>query len=457
MTLPLLPYQEEGAQWIARKDRHGLHDEMGVGKTATAWRALDILGAERGIIVCPAHLRQNWISEYSKFIPTPRRLCKGEDIHDLYAWLRGRFHFLVTSYELATKWSAKIRAQGEMLDVVIFDEGHYLKNGDALRSRVLLGPQWDGHNSLIEFAQHSWDLTGTRMPNDPVDIYTFLRFCQAMELSKEAFTKRYFHKITTRFGSRQVPRDEMIPELQALIGNNMIRRTKASIGLQLPPIFLTTTFVDGDTQEIVNMLKAYPGLEHAIIQAVEMGGLSFLDAQHIATLRRLVGEAKAVPYGWTLLEELNSGATDKRVVFGHHVSALTTLRDFLWKNNIKAVLVNGDTRERERVEAVRMFQEDEACQVFIGNIRAAGTGLTLTAACEIDMLESDWSPAGNAQAIMRVHRIGQTRNVQARFITLARSIDEVVTRVVAQKTASIASIEGDAMTAAPLDVLAQFA
>ena len=72
---------------------------------------------------------------------------------------------------------------------------------------------------------------------------------------------------------------------------------------------------------------------------------------------------------------------------------------------------------------------------------------------EIDIVESDWSPANNAQAIKRVHRYGQTEEVHGRFITLAKSIDEVVNRIVAQKTANIAEIEGFSMAAAPLDVL----
>lgn len=457
LTQPIFQYQEDGAQWIATKARFGLHDEMGVGKTATAWRATEIINAQRGIVVCPAHLRANWIGEYNKFIGTSRRLCKGQNIHDLYAWLRGRFNYLVTSYELATKWTPRIRDSGEPLDFVIFDEGHYMKNGEAQRSRALLGPKWDGVQGLINWAEHVWHLTGTPMANDPIDIYTFLRMCEATDISKEAFTKRFFHKINTRFGTRQQPRPEMIPELQALIANNTIRRTQSMVGLELPPIFLTSTLVDGDTAEVAKMLNEYPGLERAILQAIELGGLSFLDAQHIATLRRLVGEAKAVPYGWQLLEELNSGATSKRVVFGVHIDALTSLRDFLWKNNINCVLFNGNTPERDRIAAVKEFQENPECSVFIGNIKAAGTGLTLTAACEIDLFESDWSPAGNAQAIKRVHRIGQSEKVRARFITLARSIDEVVNRIVAQKTAAIASIEGEAMHAAPLDILAQFA
>jgi len=70
--------------------------------------------------------------------------------------------------------------------------------------------------------------------------------------------------------------------------------------------------------------------------------------------------------------------------------------------------------------------------------------LTLTAAADVIMFESDWSPAGNAQALMRVHRIGQERSVRARFISLAGSIDEHVSNVVARKTAAIAQIQGAA-------------
>lgn len=455
MTLPIFQYQEDGAQWLASRDRGGLHDEMGVGKTATVWRAVDIIGAQRGIVVCPAMLRENWIGEHRKFSPTNRRLCKGQNIHDFYAWLRGRYHVLITSYELATKWARMIRDSGEPLDFVAFDEAHYMKNSDTARTKALLGPEWDGCNSLMEWAAHAWHVTGTPMANDPIDIYTFLRMCQATALTKDVFIKRYFHKVTTRFGSRQEPLPPMIPELQYLISNNSIRRTQASVGLQLPPIFLTSSLVDGDTEAVRKLVSEYPGLERAILQAVEQGGLSFLDAQHVATLRRLVGEAKAVPYGYLLHEELISGAEEKRVVYGIHRDALTNLKDFLWKNDIWAVLVNGDTKEKDRIQAVNDFQEDDRCKVFIGNIRAAGTGITLTASCKIDLMESDWSPAGNAQAIKRIHRIGQTRTVRARFITLARSIDEVVNRIVAQKTAAIASIEGEPMNAAPLDVLGQ--
>lgn len=456
MTTDLMPFQEEGATVLTQHDKYGLHDEMGLGKTAQIIRAVDMIDAKRGIVCVPAHLRENWMGEFRKFgLDQNRRLCKGKNIHDFIAWLRGRYHVLITSYELMTKWSEMLFESGEVIDFFALDEGHYLKNTDSQRTRAIIGKGADGLHSAVSWSERIWHITGTPMANDPMDIYTFLKVMGVMPLNKNAFMSRYFTYIKTVYGIRTEPIPEMIPELQALIANNSIRRTKLQVGLQLPPIFLTTSLVDGDTDHVRQMLREYPGLEQGIINAVEQGGLSFLDAQHIATLRRLVGEAKAVPYAHMLEDELNSGA-DKRVVFGVHVVALQIVYQYLRSKGIDCVIIQGGVSEKARIDAIHRFQNDENCKVFIGNIKAAGTGLTLTAACEIDMMESDWTPAGNAQAIMRVHRIGQTRQVRARFITLARSLDELVNRIVAAKTAAIAQIEGEPMTASPLDELRQF-
>ncbi|MFN3612575.1 DEAD/DEAH box helicase [Tepidimonas sp.] len=452
MPMPVFQYQDDGASWMAGRERAGLHDEMGVGKTATTIKAINKIGGRRGMIICPAMLRQNWITEFRKFSDYDLRLCKGQNIHDFVAWSRDRFDVLITSYELATKWHPRIMEQGEFLDFMALDEAHFLKNVNTSRTRAILGQDAGGYDGVTSWAQHAWHLTGTPMPNDPVDIYTFLKFVDAMPLTLSQFTKRYFTIRQMTYGTRQSPKPEMVPELKALIENNAIRRTKKEVGLQLPPIFMTSTVVDGDTDNVRQMLAEYPGLERSIVSALEQGGLSFLDAQYISTLRRLIGEAKAIPYAYMLHDELTYGGADKRVVFGIHKYALMTVRDILAVNGHHVVVVNGDTPERDRQAAVSSFQENPDCRVFIGNIRAAGTGLTLTAACEIDMLESDWTPAGNAQAIMRVHRIGQVRNVRARFISLANTLDEVVNRVVADKTASIAEVEGEAMHATPLDI-----
>ncbi len=414
MPLPLFEYQETGAAFLAGRDRAGLFDEMGVGKSAQGVRAADLLNAKRGVVIAPKSALEVWRGEFAKFGILKRSVVKAQNIHDFMAWLRGRFDVLIVSYDHAVKWSKYFDENGEILPWLIVDEGHYLKNSSTARTKAILGDfeKHDGTNGIVKWALHTWILTGTPMANDPMDIYTFLRFVGCMPLKQGVFKHRYFTTFQRTFSERNAPRPDIVEELKRLIGNNSLRRTKKQIGLQLPPIFLTDITMDGDDTAIKELLADFPGLDLAIIQALQSGGLSFLDAQHIATLRRLVGEAKATPYASFLHEELMN-SMDKYVVMGIHQKALKDVREYLIKRGVHCALVQGDTAERERSAQVAAFQEDPKVRVFIGNIKAAGTALTLTAACNIDMLESDWTPAGNAQAIMRVHRVGQVRNVRA--------------------------------------------
>ena len=434
MTLDLLPYQSVGSFFLASRTRAGLFDEPGVGKTAQAINALDRLGARRVIVVCPAAVRQVWVGEFKKFAVLPRRILKGSTLQDLNLWCRGKADVFIVSYEMATRW--KKHLEDDLVEVLILDESHYAKSSSAMRTRALLGGRCDGQGGIGRWCARTWFLTGTPAANDPMDVWPFLRFAGATSLTERAFTDRYFKATSNGFGTRTTPRKETLEELKHVINSCSLRRTKAQAGLDLPPIWLTTQMVDGDTAEIRALLAQHPELSDAIREALERGGLSFLDAQHIATLRRLVAEAKAPAFVQLLCEELENGL-DKVVVFGIHKRALEVVRDGLAARGVSHVHLDGSTGESDRIKAVDRFQRDPSVKVFVGNIRAAGTGITLTAAADLIMFESDWAPAANAQAIMRVHRIGQGRQVRARFIVLANSIDEVVIETVARKTRAI--------------------
>ncbi|MFX5309745.1 SNF2-related protein, partial [Acinetobacter baumannii] len=120
-------------------ERAGLFDEMGVGKSAQAVRALDEAGATRIIVVCPAAVREVWVGEFKKFSRRRLRIIKGRSISDLGVWLKGRADVLLLSYEMAAKWAPKI--EGDLFDAIVFDEAHYLKNPTAARTRAMLGTQ----------------------------------------------------------------------------------------------------------------------------------------------------------------------------------------------------------------------------------------------------------------------------------------------------------------------------
>ncbi len=186
----------------------------------------------------------------------------------------------------------------------------------------------------------------------------------------------------------------------------------------------------------------YPGLDQRIVQAVEAeGALSFDDSTHVATLRALIAEAKAPGYARLITDEIKSGTIDKLVVMAHHRRAIQLVADHLTQAGIRTAAIVGGTSEKARTDAVQSFQhEQDGVRVLVGNITAAGTGITLTAACRLDMLESSWTPADNIQAVRRVRRKGQKRPTFARFVMLQNSFDQTVASIVTRKANTIVSI-----------------
>ena len=435
----LFAYQETGAQFLADHTRAGLFDSPGLGKTAQAIRACDHIGARRVLVICPAAVRTVWPTEFRKFQLMQRRVLAAKTVDDLSIWMRGRFDVLVISYEQATKWAPHI--QKDLIEAVICDEAHYLKDPKAKRTKAVLGGRCDGVTGIGRMGGAVWFLTGTPHANSPADTWAWLRFCGATDMSLGNYTAAYFNAAPGQFNMTYSPRKESLPQLRAMLRRFSLRRTKEEVGLDLPPVWLTTQAIEGDDDELRTLLRSHPGLDKAILDAVERGSLSFVDAQHIATLRRLTGVGKAPAYAAQLVEELSTDDA-KRVVIGIHRAVLDTVAAALEKAGISYVRIDGQVSDNDlREMMVTQFQLDPTCRVFLGNIKAAGTGLTLTAAYRIDMLEWSWAPADNAQALMRVHRIGQKNAVHARFISLAKSIDERVSASVAKKTASIAMIE----------------
>lgn len=455
--LPLMPYQEEGAAFLASRSRAGLFDEPGAGKTAQAVRLADNTQARRIVVVCPAIARQNWIGEFRKFGRQQRKVVKAATVHDFRAWQRGVFDVLVVSYEMAGRWAPLVEEYGQPIDLLVLDEAHYLKNIEAKRSRLILGPGADGVGGMLGWAIRAAWITGTPIPTDPADIWTFLRAVGVMPFGFERFKNHYFNVRLGTYSAQHTPRPDRIAELRTLIENNSIRRTLADIGVQLPPIFLTTSLVEGDTSAVREMLMQHPGLDDRLMANVRSAdpatfslasAMKQADIEHIGTLRRLIGEAKAVPYAAQIVHELGAGL-DKVVIFGQHRLALQTVHRRITEAGMHAAVIDGSTPEKARQAYMEGFARDATFRALVCNVRAAGVALTLTAAAALDMLEIDWSPAANWQAIKRVHRLTQTRSVRARFITLADSFDEAVSAAVADKTRRIGEIEGSPMLAVP--------
>jgi SNF2 family DNA or RNA helicase len=137
-------------------------------------------------------------------------------------------------------------------------------------------------------------------------------------------------------------------------------------------------------------------------------------------------------------QELEDGQYQKIVIFGIHRDVIEGLRSSL--KAFDAVTLYGGTDPKTRQKNIDRFQNNPKCRVFIGNIKACGTAITLTAADQVLFVEEEWTPADNAQAAMRVHRIGQSKPVSVRITRLPDSLDQKIGGVLARKTREIAEL-----------------
>jgi SWI/SNF-related matrix-associated actin-dependent regulator 1 of chromatin subfamily A len=431
----LFPYQVEGAKFLATVKRGLLADEMGLGKSAQAIAAAREVGAGMVLVVCPASLVQNWHREIARFWPE----------------LAERRTYSVVSYDYAARNAEGTDWFGTFKNpTLILDEAHYLKNPKAKRTKAIFGPKCDGDGGLVSRAAHVFCLTGTPTPNNPSELWPMLRAVMPDSIRRDTgkpfafwpFIERYCVTQDTGFGIKIV-RGKNLSELKERISPFILRRKKDEVLKDLPPIRFDTLALDGvDLHKILNQI-GQQDLD-TIQRALDTDGVAGLKAiaPHVATLRKLTGLAK-VPAAADWIADFLEGSDRKLVVFAHHRDVIARLADILSEGSASSqgfVTLTGDDTAEERQEAVDQFQNSPAVRVFIGQIQAAGTGLTLTASSDVLFVESSWTPSDNQQAAMRVHRIGQRNACLVRFAMLAGSIDEDIQRAVMRKTTDIAKL-----------------
>lgn len=452
----LFPYQVEGAQWLSTRTQALLADEMGLGKSAQVIRACDLIGANDILIVCPAAVRINWDREFTRFSPMDRPchvLFTGKD--------RPRPGVNVVSFDLIAQ-NEKLRQalKATRWDVLCIDEAHYLKERSAKRTKALYGHAQN--KGIMHSATRCWRLTGTPAPNDASELYTHLRSAGVVNEPYWDFVFRFCAGFQADYGYK-ITGHKNVPQLKALLSTIMLRRKKEDVMKQLPPITFHNVVVERSDVELdpwffenyhaigipaflQNLKDMDTSLKTGLKLTLEGHHATFDDslrllesyAKSTATLRRYIGLSKVPKICDILADELETKAVEKLVIFAMHQQVIEHLRQRLRKYN--PVTLFGGTPAKKRQENIDKFQNDPRTRVFIGQVVAAGTGITLTKAHEVAFVESSYVPADNAQAAMRCHRVGQTKPVRVRFFTLAGSVDEQVNKILLHKTREITKI-----------------
>lgn len=432
-------YQIDGAHFLAAKKLALLADEMGVGKTAQAIMASDIINARKILVICPAVARVNWKREYlewSIFSPT-FKVC--EELKDKPT------RRCVVSYDYATENYVQLREMD--WDLVICDESHFIKEPTAKRTKAIYGSE-----GIIRGTKHFWDLSGTPAPNHTGELWPMLYTFGSTPLSYDKFIGEFCHTRPTFYGGERREKvigskKDKIPEVKAMLSGIMLRRMKKDVLKELPPISYSQVSVKG--QNLLDVIESdlrrvkieSRGIEESLSYAKTDDEIAFILEKlgnSVSTLRRYVGLQKVKSVAEMIAQELEDGAYEKIGIFAIHTDVIANLAKELSKFN--PVIVNGSVSAPQRQKSIDAFQKDKKSQVFIGNIQAAGTAITLTAAHQCLFIEQSWVPGENAQAACRFHRIGQETPVTVRFASLADSIDEKVSAVLRKKTEELTQI-----------------
>lgn len=456
------PYQNIGARWIAPMPQALLADDMGLGKSCQAIRGADTVGADNILVICPAAVRVNWEREFEKFSPMGRPcsvIFTGSDPIPAHG-------VVIISYDLAVVLAHKLKAK--TWDLLILDECHFLKERTAKRTKAIYG-HGKRFPGIDQSAKRVWRLSGTPAPNNASELWTHLKSAGMTTESYWDFTFRYCSGFDNDYGYK-ITGHKNTNELKAILAPFMLRRTKEEVMAELPPIRYQEITVersevclDPDFYEQIQgqrltvaqfneELKLKDStLRTALAMVSKTNGTKGMDspnefrlgvlesmAASLVTLRRYIALAKLPAIMSIIKDELETGAIDKIVLFGVHQTTIEGARRALAK--FGAVTLYGLTPAAKRQANIDRFMKDPKCRVFIGNIAAAGVGITLTSACEVAFLEQSWVPSDNAQAAMRCHRIGQDRPVRVRIFSLNKSVDEQVQATLMRKARELTKI-----------------
>lgn len=439
-----MPYQLAGIKYAINHGNTLIADEMGLGKTI---QAIGLINATPDIktvlIVVPASLKINWKRELTRWLVRPMTIgiagVKGDSLDA---------NIIIINYDVLKKWRAHIDSRS--WDLLICDECHYLKNRTAQRTKLVLG-YWDARKGGavpgIQAARRLF-LTGTPLVNRPIEVWPIAN-ALAPETFKSFryFAARYCDAHHDGWGMNYSGATNL-PELQEKLRLScMIRRLKAQVLAELPakvrqiielPENGAAAAVKADRAALARMesqiadataardaATSADEYRDAVAQLRQVTRLAF---EEVAAVRHQTALAK-VPAVIEHIKEVLDG-TDKLVVFAHHRDVVAGIAEAFPG---QCVTLTGESSMNARQAAVDAFQNDFNVKVFVGNIRAAGVGITLTAASHVVFAELDWTPAGMTQAEDRLHRIGQTNSVLVQHLVLDGTIDARMAQILVDK------------------------
>jgi superfamily II DNA or RNA helicase len=432
LTAELRPYQRLGVSWLAFLRSAGLGgllaDDMGLGKTVQA------LCAVRGptLVVCPTSVLPNWEAEVRRFRPALRVAL----YHGPGRRLEEDADITLTSYALLRLDADALAARS--WDMVVLDEAQAIKNPDSQVARAAYALR-----AGLRVA-----LTGTPVENRLDELWSLMHFTNPGLLGgRRDFDDRFARPIAEGVAGAS---DGLRRRTRPFI----LRRLKRDVAPELPARSEAVLQVALDEREraVYDAVRAATRAEVVALLEGEGGGGGMMKAlEALLRLRQAACHPALVPGQQAttsskvqrLVEALETAKQDghKALVFSQWTSLLDLIEPHLRDAGVDFTRLDGSTRDRG--EVVARFQADDGPPVMLVSLRAGGSGLNLTAADHVFLVDPWWNPAVEAQAADRAHRIGQQRPVFIYRLVALGTVEERILALQEQKRALFEAALGD--------------
>ncbi|MFM2385497.1 MAG: hypothetical protein RL660_254 [Bacteroidota bacterium] len=444
----LRPYQEAGFQWLSYLStiQWGglLADDMGLGKTIQTLTLLQSVlennGTVHALVVCPTTLLYNWENEIKKFTPALTYLIHHTAQRTNKQPVLWQYNIIITTY-------GTLRSDIELLqkvdfDYVILDESQTIKNPTSKVAKA----------AMLLHTKNRIALSGTPMQNNTFDIFAQLNFLNPGMLGNKEFFKDNFATPIDKFQE-----DTTKAHLRKLIYPFLLRRTKEQVAKDLPDKTEITLYCEMGTEQ----RKIYDGYRNMyrarLLGNIEEQGVErsqFAILQGLMKLRQIcdspailkedtVFENHSIKLEELVREMQENVGEHKVLIFSQFLGMLALIKQALTEAGIQHEYFDGSYSSKQREDAINNFQNNNDCRAFLISLKAGGTGLNLTAADYVYIMDPWWNPAVEQQAIDRTHRIGQTKNIFAYRFICKDTVEEKIVELKRKKSGLVRELIAD--------------
>ena len=425
---PPLNHQKDAIEKLAGSKRFILADDMGLGKTTSTIIAALETKAKKILIICPASLKINWQREIENYTDRSVYIAEGKHFSTEHDFVIVNYDILKNFYDLKDKENSLITKSN--FELIIIDEAHYIQNGQAQRTKLV--------NSFVKSVDKLWLLTGTPMTSRPMNYYNLLFLIESpVAQNWMAYAIRYCQGYQFKAGNRKiwnVSGASNLEELRDRTSRQVLRRLKTEV-LDLPDKIISPIYLRLKSKLYEGLMGEY--YDWYKNKKEESSSLT-VQFSKLMKVRQVIAEEKindTIELAQNIIDQ------DKKVIiFTNFTDTLQKIHSHFGK---QSVYLDGSCTKPQRQYAVDQFQENDKIKVFVGNLKAAGVGITLTAGEAVIMNDLSFVPSDHDQAQDRAYRYGQKNSVSVYYPIFENTIEGVIYDMLSKKKNIIDTVMGD--------------